>query len=326
MKPITRALFIPSAVFLTVSLAHAQSNVGITGTLDIGAYRGFDKTNHIGPISRSNLTFSGSEDLGGGLAATFRLSTRFDPNTGGAEDGIKPFWHGESTVGLKGAFGAIRLGRAMEAVNANDWPFDPWGNFDRIASPAWQFWHYNYAVDRTSNGGQPEYARLSNGIFYDSPKLAGLSVSLSGSPQKSSTSTGNQEKSLQGSLKYAQGPVAVTVSHGKNGSGDKDLFAGANVAFGAFAIMGAYDRSEFKAAVPSVAYARTIGATYQWNSFLLQAGYGRLSVDGTKRSFIGLGSQYALSKRTYVYVDYGNNRPEDDPHTRAYGVGINHSF
>src|SRR4051812_35943097 len=137
MKSITRALFVPSAIFTMASLAQAQpqaqaqSTVGISGTLDIGAYRGFDKKDHIGPISRSNLTFSGSEDLGGGLAATFRLSTRFDPNTGGAEDGIKPFWHGESTVGLKGAFGAIRLGRAMEAVNANDWPFDPWGNFDR---------------------------------------------------------------------------------------------------------------------------------------------------------------------------------------------------
>src|SRR5690606_40670955 len=62
------------------------------------------------------ISFSGSEDLGGGLAATFRLSHRFDVETGGVESGGKPFWHDEATVGLKGDFGRIRLGRALSAI------------------------------------------------------------------------------------------------------------------------------------------------------------------------------------------------------------------
>jgi predicted porin len=326
MISIARACIVPAALILTASVAQAQSTVNISGTVDIGVYRGFDKRTQVGPISRSNVAFSGSEDLGNGLATIFKLSMRFDPDTGTVEDGIKPLFHGESTVGLKSALDTIRLGRAMDAVNANDWAFDPWGNFDRIASPAWQFWHYNYTADRTSNGGRPEYQRLSNGIFYDSPSLAGFSVSVSGSPEKSGTTTGNQESSRQGALKYAQGPVTAMVAHGKNGNGDKVLFAGGKVAFGNFAVMGAYDRSEFNATPLSVAYARTLGATYQWGNVLLQAGYGRLKVGETKNKFIGMGSQYALSKRTYVYVDYGNLRPNDAPDTRAYGVGVNHSF
>jgi predicted porin len=323
------AAAVPGTALLSTLPVQAQSSVNLSGTIDLGVYRGFDKRTQVGPISRSSLTFSGSEDLGGGLSAIFNLTTRFDPDTGRIEDGNKPFWHGESTVGLKGAFGKIRIGRAMEAVTANDWAFDPWYNFDRVASPAWQFWHWNYAADRTANNGTPEYFRLSNGIFYDSPTVAGFSVSLSGSPEKSAAGSGgaNTSTSMQGALKYAQGPVAATVSKGRNGSGDEVLFIGAKGTFGNFALMGAYDRSEYNALPRSVALARTLGATYQWGKVLFQAGYGKLSVDdGTKRSFVGLGSQYALSKRTYVYASYGQNRPENAANTSAYGLGLNHSF
>ena len=315
-----------AVIALLPLMAHAQSNVTISGTVDVGMYRSFDKTTHVGPISRSDLTFKGSEDLGSGLATTFRLSTRFDTDTGSVECCNKPFWYGESTVGLKGSFGHIRLGRAMEAVTANDWAFDPWGNFDRIASPAWHFWHYNYTADGTANAGSPEYFRLSNGIFYDSPTFGGVSISLSGSPEKPTGTGAGTKRSYQGALKYAQGPAAATLAFGKNASNDEVLFLGAKYAFGSLTLMGAYDRSKFEAATPAVAYARTIGATYQLGSFLFQGSYGRLNASGAKTSFIGLGSQYALSKRTYVYVSFGHKRPGSADSASSYGIGINHSF
>lgn len=314
-----------AAAALLPALAQAQS-VTLSGTIDIGVYRGFNKTTQVGPISRSDLTFKGSEDLGGGLAATFKLSTRFDPDTGAVECCNKPFWYGESTVGLKGAFGQIRVGRAMEAVTANDWAFDPWGNFDRIASPAWQYWHYNYTADRTSNAGSAEFYRINNGIFYDSPTVGGFSVSLSGSPEKPTGANAGTRSSYQGALKWGQGGAAATVAYGKNASNDDVLFVGGKYGFGDLTLMAAYDRSKYEATVDSVAYARTVGATYQLGRFLLQAGYGTLNASGAKSSFIGLGSQYSLSKRTYVYVDFGNNRPKGADHTTAYGVGINHTF
>ena len=271
-------------------------------------------------------TFSGHEDLGGGLAATFKLITRFEPDTGQSECCNKPFWYGESTVGLKGSFGHVRIGRAMEAVTSNDWSFDPWGNFDRLASPAWQTWHYYYSADRTANAGTPEYFRLSNGFFYDSPVIGGFSVSLSGSPEKPTGAGAGTENSYQGALKFSQGPSAVTVAYGKNASGDDVTFVGAKYAFGDLTLMGAYDRSEFNAAVPLVSRASTLGATYQWGAFLFQAGYGRLKANGAKSQFIGLGARYSLSKRTAVYADLGNNRPDVLPNTTSYGFGINHSF
>jgi predicted porin len=188
---LTALSFTAAMLFASVG-AQAQSTVNISGLVDLGVYRGFDKTKNVGTIQRSNIAFSGTEDLGGGLAATFKLSHRFDADTGQPEGvGAKPFWQGESTVGLKGGFGSLRLGRALDVVSNNDWAYDPWYNFNRIASPAWQYWHYNYASSRTSNNGKAEYGRLANGVFYDSPSFGGFAVHYSGSFEKAAGQSNN---------------------------------------------------------------------------------------------------------------------------------------
>jgi hypothetical protein len=82
---------------------------------------------------------SGKEDLGGGLSATFRLSTRYEPDTGATYGPGRPFWFDESTVGLKGNFGSLQMGRRVDAIYISSYQFDPWINCDRLVSPAWDF-------------------------------------------------------------------------------------------------------------------------------------------------------------------------------------------
>jgi predicted porin len=322
------ALSALSALTLACAPVHAQSNVSISGFLDIGVYRGFDKIKNVGTIQRSNLAFSGTEDLGDGLAATFKLSHRLDLDTGTAEGvGAKPFWQGESTVGLKGGFGAIRVGRALDVVYNNDWAYDPWYNFNRIASPAWYFWHYNYASDRTSNTGSAEYGRLANGVFYDSPSFSGFAAHLSGSFENSNTAPGSGTGNNFGaSLNYDQGSVSAMLAHSKNSSGDTVTFAGGKYTIGALQLMGAYDTSTFKAVVDSKAKVFTLGAIYSFGLTSLKAGFGRLDVDGAKSNFVGLGADYSLSKRTTLYTSAGRNDPKGGSATSAYGAGVSHSF
>jgi predicted porin len=314
------------------SAALAQSNVTISGTLDIAAYRGYDgiaisKGSQLGPLSRSDLTFSGKEDLGGGLATTFKLSTRFESNTGSTEQSNKPFWHGESTVGLKGAFGHLRLGRAMEAVTANDWAFDPWDNFDRLASPAWQFWHYNYAADRRGNNGSAEYFRLNKGVFYDSPSVGGFSLSADTAIGKSTEAGAGQATPYGLAFKYAGGGFASTLSLGRNADGDTVRFLGLKQSFGALTVMGAYDVSVWKGTTSnSTARAATLGATYQLPTVLLQASIGRQSIDQAHNAMASLGARYPLSKRTYVYSDLTRFKADATDAVFGYGVGLNHSF
>lgn len=305
--------------------ASAQSRVSISGLLDAGVFRSFDKTNELGTIQRSNLAIAGSEDLGGGLQATFRLSTRFDLDTGLTEDfGKKPFWHDESTVGLKGAFGHVRIGRALSAMWAQDWQFDPWANFNRIASPAWQQWHYLTPTDRASNNGFAEYGRMANGIFYDSPALAGFTLHLSGSPERTEAA-GHRGRGYSASLNYDQGALAGMLAFERNGSGDRDSFAAAKYRFGAAALMAAYDDSRM-AHNQGRSRAATLGATYQVGATTLKAGYGRQRYDGATNHFISAGADYALSRRTTLYASLGHRKYESQASRTAFGIGMSHAF
>lgn len=330
MINLTRPLAIPfttAALLMAGASALAQSSVTISGMIDIGAYRGFDETKNVGSIQRSRLAFSGAEDLGGGLAATFKLVHIFEPDTGAPlHAGSKPFWHGESTVGLKGPWGSVRLGRALDAVSANDWAYDPWYNFNRIASPAWQFWHYNYASDRTSNNGTAEYGRLASGVFYDSPSFGGFAFHASGSFEDSTGPGAGTGNNAGISLNYDKGSISAMLAHSKNSSDDTVTFLGAKYTIGSWSLMGAYDKSKFEGVIDSVAKVATLGVAYKIGAAELKAGYGRLNADGARSNFVGLGADYWLSKRTSVYVSAGRNNPATGSSTTAYGVGVAHSF
>ncbi|WP_043458875.1 porin [Azohydromonas australica] len=322
MKNVVSAKYaIPAAVLmLSLSSVHAQSSVNISGYLDVGVYRDTNRTWNVGPIQRSYISFSGSEDLGNGLAAIFRLSSRFDTGTGALESSTKPFWHDESTIGLKGSFGTIKFGRRLDAVNSVDWQFDPWYNFDRVASPAWDTWHYNFPSDPRANNGTPDYGRLNNGIFYDSPTFGGFALHLSGSPEKVD---GDVRRPIGAALTYNQGSVAAMAAHSRNSAGNTDNQFGAKYKFGSLAVMAAYNVSK---AGESKAKALTAGVEYSLGATTFKGGYGQVDVDGVKAVKVyGGGAFYALSKRTTVYSEIAHKKFVADS-ANTYGVGITHSF
>lgn len=305
--------------------AWSQSSVSISGMLDIGVFRGFDHVNQVGTIQRSNVALSGFEDLGGGMKARFRLSTRLDLDTGNSEGaGFKPFWHDESTVGLQGDWGTIRLGRALTAMWAQDWKFDPWANFNRIASPAWHQWHYLTPSDPVGNNGTAEYGRLNNGIFYDSPTAGGFTLRLSGSPERQ-RHLGAPGRPYSVALEYGQGAIAAMAAFERNSLGDKDTFVAAKYSFGAAAIMAAHDDSRTGDRTGK-SRATTLGGTYQVGQATLKAGYGHQRLNGLTLRFASLGVDHALSRRTTLYASLGHKRHEHQASQTAFGVGLSHAF
>ncbi|MBI3154956.1 MAG: porin [Burkholderiales bacterium] len=299
--------------------AAAQSNVTISGSLDIGVFRDTAGVKNVGTIQRSHLQFAGTEDLGDGLAATFRLRHRLDVDTGTPEGtGSKPFWHGESTVGLKGGFGAIRLGRALDAIQSQDWAFDPWENYDRIASPAWDLWHWNYSADPAGGGS----GRVANAVFYDSPKVADFSLHVSASPE---SPAGAVTKTRAASLVYNNGTLRALLGSAKNSAGATETSLGLRGNFGSVSVMGLYNLSE--SAAGSKAKVATLGATYALGATLLKAGWGQADVDGVKKERLtSVGAKYSLSKRTSIYADLASKRFSTTGTKQVYGVGLTHSF
>lgn len=321
--PLASTALATLAVLLSAGTARA-ADFSLSGAIDIGIYRGFDDQKQVGTVQRSHITLAGSEDLGGGLSATFRLQHRFEADTGSTEASGKPFWHGESSVGLKGRFGHLRFGRALDVVSNNDWAFDPWTNYDRIASPAWNNWHWNYATDRSSNSGGAEYGRLNNGIFYDSPQLAGWSLHYSGAFENAAGDPGGNNNGL--AVLYGADGVAAMAATSKNRSGDTVRFFGLSWTTGPWTLMGALDRSVYDDVVDSTAKVTSLGLRYAMGAANLKAGWARRDVDGAKSNFLGLGADYAMSKRTSVYASYGRQDPDAGDTANAYGVGITHNF
>lgn len=305
-------------------VAQAQSTVNVGGYLEQAIYRGFDKVSRVGSLGRSNLAFNGKEGLGDGMSAVFRISTRFEMDTGAPENPFA-FWHDEATVGLKSAsLGSVRLGRGLTAMWAHDWEFDPWYNFNRIASPAWQFWHYLTPTDRVANGGGPEYGRLNNGIFYDSPTFARVSVHLSTSPEATTGPGGGRSRGV--ALRWGEGSAAALLAAERNGSGDKVWFLAGKYGFGNATIFAAYDRSEMAGVTPLTANAITLSGAYAIGATTLKAGFGKQDLAGTDKKFYSLGAEYSMSKRATLSLSLGHYTPQPAGTSTAFGLGLTHAF
>lgn len=118
---IGRRMAVAGGATLAVSgIAFAQtSSVQIYGRISAGISHTTDQTrartevgNYL--LNGSYLGFRGSEDLGGGLTAIFRLETNIDSDTGEVGSRGK-FWHRESTVGLANQAFTLTLGRQFHA-------------------------------------------------------------------------------------------------------------------------------------------------------------------------------------------------------------------
>lgn len=143
-------------------VAHAQSNVTIYGVVDTGFVKksGFDTemTENV----NNRIGFRGVEDLGGGMKATFELERRFNLNDGTLKESDKD-WDGAANVGLKGDWGAVRLGRVNELTTETIRKFDPF---------------YQYGVGAMLEGNQRS-ARIDNTVRYDSPSWNGFKFGAS---------------------------------------------------------------------------------------------------------------------------------------------------
>ncbi len=331
---------------LAATASFAQSSVQIDGIFDAGLqaidYKG-TKVNGIAGngSSTSQINFRGTEDLGGGLKANFRVETDWNTgfnraNTGAASavgvgatatntanSAVSSFGNGEIRGGLSGNFGAVDLG----VVNFNGLTSyttgQPYGT--AIGGGYGSIARVNAAGD---------LVRSDNSVKYTSPSFSGLNVTLykankqtKGSNAADNFSSTLGRTDLMGSeevgVNYANGPVAVSFSSLKQdrnelvattgGSADTTSTRlntlGANYAIGAGKVYGLYQTNKKSDSTVDTKYWALSG-TYTMGATVLMASYGELKNDaagafnGKKSKLAALGADYNLSKRTAVYARY----------------------
>jgi predicted porin len=189
-----RSLF-AFAALAVVGVASAQSNVTLSGVVDVGV-SGYQNTSENtlgataktsktvlsqGAWSASRLVFRGQEDLGGGLGAAFFLDAAIFPDDGtiggnvaNSGPAIAGFFNRRATVSLLSPYGELRLGRDYTPEFWNDNIFDPFatsGVGTNLISTANGYSSNGAAVNGFKANNM--YARASNTIGYFLPPSLG---------------------------------------------------------------------------------------------------------------------------------------------------------
>ncbi|WP_422089078.1 porin [Variovorax sp.] len=203
----------------------------------------------------SRLGFRGTEDLGGGLAASFWLEAPISNDDGAT--GVSTFSR-RSTASLSGGFGEIRLGRDYTPTFWNDNVFDPFGNNGVGSNLINTANGYNVttggAKDTGGFGGNQNYSRASNSIgYFLPPNLGGFygqvmyafheNDKYSGgqfTPADSATSKSRAGRYIGGRIGYANGPLDVAMAYGNSTVGDQ-FYAGTTDSVKTFNLGASYD-------------------------------------------------------------------------------------
>lgn len=326
------------AVLAASGAAMAQSSVTLSGNVNLGMVKqdtlsGTTAVSGKAKLDASNganqIVFAGTEDLGGGLKANFRLAQRFSPESGNNDGTLntRPTFQGESTVGLSGNFGAVKIGRSLTAFQGPVNASDPWGTFTVGSTANLASGYTTDPVANTDGAG----AGRTDAITYASPVFAGFSAAVSLGLKNSQAQPGTavQQKNL-GSIwaTYANGPIMVGGGYEQNRRDDEVGAILGTYDFGIVKLGAGYSQVDTVAIAGEKRKNWNLMASAPFGQFTLKAGYNTSKAEGTelKTKKIGIGGEYALSKRTYLYTTYGRAKTDGVEAVKGFDLGIAHSF
>lgn len=328
------ATTLSSATTMAQQSPLSSSSVTISGLLDVGMVYNSTPTGTLLKVDRGNnnrIIFSGLEDLGNGNAATFALQSRFEPANGGMEAGVRPFWQGESRVGLRSNdYGWVRMGRGLTAVQDPNGRYEPFG-VATVANTQDQLTAFYVAEEDLTKPANPSArqtaipggeGRWTNAIFYDSPNMGGVVGRVSVQPRTGSAVP------VSTSLTYDNGPVSLMAGFEQNNRKTRNIQVAGAYDFSGIKIMGSWATTNPVGPLKINGYG--MGVNVPVEAFVLRAGaaVARSNAAGTFASKkIGAGGMYNLSKRTYLYSDVARgNSMVSDYNVWAADLGISHKF
>lgn len=309
-------------------VAQAQSTVTLYGIADV--WVGSTKSGltgksttvlNSGGFNGSRFGLKGSEDLGGGLKAVFKLEQGFNVDTGTQSIPGSAFGR-QSYVGLEGGFGSVTFGNVWSSMddiigNGNG-AFDT-GGFSPL-----------YSMDRSVHATYQDRPR--NAIKYTSPDFGGISAGFTYGLDESATA---KTDFTDFNVAYAGGPIGVSLGYQVlNAVTDTKLtLLNGSYDLGVAKLLANYGQVKTGAAKST---SVQIGADVPLGAALTLSGSFAQTKDNAtlgdgKRTGFGLAAKYSLSKRTFVYAGLNNVEEKDGAGVKIdkfnlYAVGMQHSF
>jgi predicted porin len=357
------------AVMAAAGAASAQSSVTLFGIVDAavshynttapGSFTGLTNSGY----NSSRLGFRGTEDLGGGMSASFWLEGALANDNGNAA-GLN--FQRRSTVSLAGPWGEVRLGRDYVPTFWNDTVFDPFGTngvgtsvifkaettSNTAATPV----PSNFALG-TIAANHANAVRANNMVAYFLPANIGGFYGQASYAWDEVVGLNNTGRYWGARLGYGSGPFNVAVAAGKTDGTSPTTAAAPKVSvaniggqwdFGMAKLLGEYSRNKFDVAgVDTTAKGWLIGTLVPVGPGEIRFSYSRVTLDiagpDPRSSQWAIGYVHNLSKRTALYATYARLTNKNGASlaisngiagqagtingtTYGYDLGIRHSF
>ncbi len=324
--------------------AQAQSTVQLSGLIDVyvGSMKTAGATTRQTAVNSGGLTtswwgLSGTEDLGGGLKATFTLNGFLRADTGetGRFNGDTQFSR-DANIGLSGGFGTLNLGRGKAPNFLPTILFNPLGDSFTF-SPLGLHADINPASAPTWRRTVPADTGWSNQITYSTPTFSGLKGNIHYQfGEQSGANSGKNNVGLNAF--YATGNLGMTAYWERVEVLNPAGTAVITPTHTSWMLGAAYDASVVKV-FGTYGNASTVGNTVDKTTtslgasvpvgagkVLLAAAHTKDDVNALSRTTTTVGYDYNLSKRTDVYVMLMNDKITTLESGTSFGAGVRHRF
>jgi predicted porin len=338
-----KSLIALAALASFAGIASAQSSVTLFGVVDAtvriarGTNNGSVTSLTNSGYNSSRIGFRGTEDLGGGMSASFWLEAGIandDGTAGGsiaagnqartvaASTGLN--FNRRSTVSLAGGWGELRLGRDYVPSFWNLTVFDPFGtNGTGSAGNLTQALAFPLGSSAGVQAGAA--VRASNSIGYFLPGnlggFYGQAMYALGENASNAGATKNDGRHVGLRVGFANGPFNVALGYGRTTLDALDDYKTFNVGgswdFGMLKLLGQINREEVGAGIANLENkSALIGVLVPVGAGEIRASLTRAKIDTAigvdpRGTQIAIGYVHNLSKRTALYTTYARTKSKD---------------
>jgi len=360
------------AALATVSGAAFAQSATVYGILDLSVV----SQNHQGQATSANgrttslndavwmpsvFGITGSEDLGGGLKASFNLESDINADTGKLSDAstagnsataARTLFGRKSNIALSGNFGEIKVGKDIDMIFLQ-------GFIDNIRNSHSASGFVANAI-ANNNSFNTDAVFIQNMVRYTTPSYNGLKASVQHRFGETAGNAGGNNSNAY-LVNYANGGLTLNVGHKSindrmtiggtsnvAGSDQKLTYVGATYSFDKFKVATTYHKATNSGVTASTADTKTyeLGASYAVSPALtaavnyVKSEINTANADAKNTSF---SLKYAMSKRTSVWglvshvrnqasntdvarAVYSNADTVTGTNTTALALGMTHSF